>query len=162
VLGVVGALFGLVAFQAGGCVTVPGQCSCPAASSSATIDLGCVPRWAPVVVATGPCTVCPFVPLDGGIPEGARCAVRGISQYIMVNANAAGACHVEWTFPGGATSSIDLVFASEWRACGSDPHGCGEGLAASPADAGSCLPSGCQVPPPESVCGAAMDAETSQ
>jgi hypothetical protein len=36
-------------------------------------------------------------------------------------------------FANGTTSSTDITFASQWLPCGSEPHGCGEGVTATPS-----------------------------
>ena len=113
---------------AGGCGQV--VCSCPGPVHSAVIDLGCVPTEPPVVKTTGPCSVCPQANPNGSIPNGSDCAAAENSQYITLEANGAGTCHVELTFGSGAKSSVDLDFVSQWAACGSDPHGCGQGFVA--------------------------------
>src|SRR5579872_5998023 len=107
---------------AGGC-GLGGACSCSLPPRSATIDLGCVPIEPPVVKTTGPCS-----------------AMLENSQYITLISNSAGTCHVELTFGSGTVSSVDLDFMSHWVACGSDPHGCGEGLVATSADGSPYMP----------------------
>jgi hypothetical protein len=136
---------------AGGCGH--GQCSCPSPPQGATINLGCVPVEPPVVKTTGPCSVCPTALANGQIPEGSGCAVPANVNYIVLLANGAGTCHVELTFASGATSSRDVDFMSEWEACGSDPHGCGEGFVAVTADGSPDI----QVSVPEPIC---VDAGT--
>jgi hypothetical protein len=71
------------------------------------------------------------------------------SQDITLAASGAGTCHVELTFGNGATSSVDMVFTSQSIACGSDPHGCGEGFVAADQSA------------PDPTCAAGPDAEPS-
>ena len=172
-LGIVGAILGFLVFVAGGC-DLHGACSCPPPPTSAVVHLGCLPVEPPVVKTTGPCSVCPVTLANGSIPEGSHCAVPDYSQDITLEANGAGTCHVELTFGSGATSSVDLNFTSEWIACGSDPHGCGEGFVATNADGcepwqvceeysdGSvCSAIGCQASVPEPVCDGGLDAEAS-
>jgi hypothetical protein len=96
-LSIIGAMLGFLLFWVGGC-GLAGQCSCPAISNSAAIDLSCLPTEQPVVKTTGPCSVCPPVPSNTPIPG---CAVPENSQYIIVIANGAGTCHVELTFGNG-------------------------------------------------------------
>jgi hypothetical protein len=118
VLNIVGATLGFLGFGAGGCGFFGGQCSCPAPGDSvviAVIPLACEP---PVVKTTGPC----FAALAGFADQNDN------SQDLLLTANGAGTCHVEVTFGSGATSSLDVDFVSAWAACGSDPHGCGEGF----------------------------------
>ena len=154
VLNIVGAMLGFLVFGAGGC---QGECKCPPPPNEAVIHLGCLPVEPPVVKTTGLCSVCPVVLANGSIPEGAHCAVGHYSQDITLTANGAGTCHVELTFGSVATSSVDLDFMSVWRACGSDPHGCGEGFVAANADGTHFI----QVSVPGPICDAGLDAEAS-
>lgn len=156
VLSMVGVMLGFIVFGAGGCIH-GGDCSCPSPPASATIQLGCVPSQPPVVTTTGPCSVCPAALPNGMIPPGSGCAVPQDASYVVVRAQGAGTCHVELTFGNGATSSVDVDFVSEWIACGSDPHGCGEGFLATGADGGPDNP----VSVPAPVCDAGVDAKAS-
>ena len=113
----------------------------------------CLPIDPPLLKMMGPCSVCPVVLADGSIPEGAQCAVSHFSQDITLAVTGAGTCHVELIFRSGATSSVDLDFTSQWIACGSDPHGCGEAFVAASAKSGPVT-----LSVPESLCGAALDA----
>jgi hypothetical protein len=153
-LTIVGAMLGLLLFWVGGC-GLAGQCSCPPPPNGAAIDFSCLPTEPPVAKTTGPCSVCPpaapNTPISG-------CAVPEHSRYIIVIANGAGTCQVELTFGNGATSSVDLDFTSHWIACGSDPHGCGEGFIAVNADGGS---PNIQLSVPEPICDTGLDAESS-
>jgi hypothetical protein len=170
-LSIVGAMLGFLVFVAGGC-NLQGSCSCPPPPTTAVVHLGCLPIEPPTVKTTGPCSACPVVLANGSIPDGAGCAVTNYSQNITLEANGAGTCHVELTFASGATSSVDLNFTSEWLACGSDPHGCGEGFVAANADGcepwqvceeysdgSACSAIGCQASVPEPVCDGGLDAE---
>jgi hypothetical protein len=152
-LTIAGAMLGFLLFWVEGCGLDP--CPCPPPSSTAAIDLSCLPTEPPVVRTTGPCSVCPPVPPNTPI---SGCAVPENSQYVIVDANGAGTCHVELTFGNGAVSSVDLDFTAHWSACGSDPHGCGEGFIATAADGG--VPN-IQLAVPEPNCGAGLDAGTS-
>jgi hypothetical protein len=136
-LNTVGAMLGFLVVGAGGCQG--GDCSCSPSPSGviAVIPSGCGP---PVVKTTGPCTAA-LVPL--AFPQ-------ENSQGLALTPNGAGTCHVEVTFGSGATSSVDLDFVSEWRACGSDPHGCGQAFVATN-----------QVSVPAPTCDAGLDAEFS-
>jgi hypothetical protein len=130
-LGVVVVLMGFVVVLgagAGGCGIIGGACSCPSPPNSVLIDLGCVSSEPPTVTTTGPCSVCPEENANGSIPTGSHCAVLGNVSYVIVVANGSGTCHVDLTYAGGATSSVDFDFTAEWFACGSDPHGCGQGF----------------------------------
>jgi hypothetical protein len=103
-----------------------------------------------VVKTTGPCAACPAFLANGSeasFPDGITCGA-GPSQDITLIANGAGTCHVELTFANGATSSVDVDFMSEWEACGSDPHGCGQGFIAANTT----------VSVPEPTCDAVADA----
>jgi hypothetical protein len=143
-LNIVGAMLGFLVFGAGGCDS--GACSCSGTFSEAVIAVipsGCE---TPVVKTTGPCSVCPVVLANGEIPEGPHCE----SQHITLIANGTGTCHVEVTFGSGATSSVDVDFISQWLACGSDPHGCGQLFVATN-----------QVSVPEPTCDAGLDGEAS-
>jgi hypothetical protein len=67
--------------------------------------------------------------------------VQQTSGSLEVQSGVAGTCHVEVTFATGATASTDITFApGSWMACGDNPHGCGQEIAASPtlATLGSC------------------------
>ncbi|HEX3344687.1 MAG TPA: hypothetical protein VHS09_08955, partial [Polyangiaceae bacterium] len=44
-----------------------------------------------------------------------------------------GECQVTLTFADGTASTVSLGFAEQWEVCGSDPHGCGQLLIATPA-----------------------------
>jgi hypothetical protein len=154
----IGTMLGLfVALGAGGCSRESTVCRCARDPNGAVIHLGCLPIEPPVVKTTGPCSVCPVFLANGSIPEGAYCAVSHYSQDIRFTANGAGTCHVELTFGGGATSSVDLHFMSQWAACGSDPHGCGEGFVATSADGSSSI----EVSVPEPICDAGLGADAS-
>lgn len=154
-LHMVGTMLGLVAWGAAGCDS-QGSCSCPAPTNEAVVHMECLPIEPPLLKMTGPCSVCPVVLADGSIPEGAQCAVSHFSQDITLAVTDAGTCRVELIFPSGATSSVDLDFMSHWTACGADPHGCGEGFVAAHANSGPIT-----LSVPESLCGAALDAEAS-
>jgi hypothetical protein len=147
VLGTIGAMLGFFVFAAGGC---HGECSCPSPDNQARIHLGCIPPTPPVVMTTGPCAVCPALLENGQVPPGAPCAVPADAQDLTLAASGAGTCHVELTFGNGATSSVDLDFTSQSIACGSDPHGCGEGLEVADQSA------------PDPTCAAGPDAEPSE
>jgi hypothetical protein len=98
------------------------QCYCPAAVGVATVAL------------------CGAIESATADPDGA-CNVQQTSGSLEVQSGVAGTCHVEVTFATGAMASTDITFApGPWMACGDDPHGCGQGIAASPtlATLGSC------------------------
>jgi hypothetical protein len=115
-------LLGLLALACGSSDAV-GVCRCPPSGRGATIDLGCVPDAVPVVKTSGPCFACNA---DGSTPDGGRCTLSFGASDFHVSRTGAGTCHLEVTFANGATSQLDVDFVSQWRACGSDPHGCGE------------------------------------
>jgi hypothetical protein len=49
-------------------------------------------------------------------------------------ATEAGGCHVELTFANGSTATVDVVInLLGWIGCGSNPHGCGPVLSATPS-----------------------------
>ena len=146
------AALGLLVVLVGGygACTWNGPCNCPPPGDLAVIALGCVPAEPPVVKTTGPCAACPAFLANGSeasFPDGITCGA-GPSQDITLIANGAGTCHVELTFANGATSSVDVDFMSEWEACGSDPHGCGQGFIAANTT----------VSVPEPTCDAVADA----
>jgi len=118
-------MLGFLVFGAVGCRNfLSATCDCPAFYDPvviAVIPLACEP---PVVKTTGPCTA------DLTVASPAE-----NSRGLLLIGNGAGTCHVEVTFGSGATSSRDVDFVSAWAACGSDPHGCGEGFVAANADA---------------------------
>ena len=159
------AWLGLLVFAAGGCTSSsspdPGG-SCAPPPDLALINLGCVPIVPPVVTTSGPCSVCPIALANGSIPDGSHCAVGHNSENIWLIGTDAGTCHVELTFGSGATSSVDVDFASEWRALGFDPHGCGQAVVPVTADGGPCPPTGCQVSVPGAWCDAGLDASSSR
>jgi hypothetical protein len=119
--GVVIAMLGFFLFGPGAC-RIGGDCSCPPPSTTATIELGCVPTEPPVVKTTGPCSVCPQLLPNGMIPEVSHCAVPENANVIVLRANGAGTCHVEVTFGSGTTSSVDVDFISQQQ-----PACCGNG-----------------------------------
>jgi hypothetical protein len=90
-----------------------GDCKCPAAIGSVTIELGCASIPAPVVKTAGPCVVCPHALPNGMIPEGSDCAVPDNATYTILIGNGVGTCHAEITFANGATSSVDVDFMSQ-------------------------------------------------
>jgi hypothetical protein len=65
------------------------------------------------------------------------CAVTfgQLRQYVYVQGNDVGTCHVALSFGSAATSSVDVDFKSEWQALGDDPHGCGPFVVVSNLDA---------------------------
>lgn len=97
---------------AGGC-TVSGSsetCNCP--------DTGI---W-PLVVIEPTCPVAPEITLTG-VCAGTEGTQGG---EIVFGANGNGSCHVQLLFADGSTYATDVEFTSEWLACGSNPHGCGD------------------------------------
>ena len=124
VLNAVIAMVGLLAFACGSSEAV-GVCRCPAARRGVTIELGCVPTAQPIVRTAADCFVC-FA--DGSTPEGGHCAASLAPSELTLSRTDAGTCHLDVTFADGATSSLEVEFISQWRPCGSDPHGCGEAL----------------------------------
>jgi hypothetical protein len=53
-------------------------------------------------------------------------------ESIVVDSDSPGTCHVTWMYEDGTTASTDIVFTPIWQPCGSDPHGCGQGVTTSP------------------------------
>ncbi|HEY6462162.1 MAG TPA: hypothetical protein VIY73_18475 [Polyangiaceae bacterium] len=98
----------------GACTSDSPQCYCPAfGAGMAMIDLGC-PAAATVNASDG-------------------CTASVSGQMVFVNQGDAGAgCQVAVTV-GATTSVTTFTFTHEWAACGSDPHGCGQGFVTSPA-----------------------------
>jgi hypothetical protein len=92
------------------------QCNCGTAPGITTMLLTCA--------SPGP----------SGTQVTGACAVSGAGQgYINVTGDEdGGTCHVEIDFEGGAAFSTDITFAATWLPCGSDPHGCGPGVIATP------------------------------
>jgi hypothetical protein len=84
-------------------------CNCGTGNDGVSFQLACIPASPPVVTITGPCVIGPSGP-----------------GTIAVSGNVVGTCHVDMTFVNGGTFSTDLSITSEWLACGSDPHGCGQ------------------------------------
>jgi hypothetical protein len=92
-------------------------CNCGTGNDGVSFQLACTPASPPVVTITGPCVIGPSGP-----------------GTIAVSGNVVGTCHVEMTFASGGTFSTDLTITSEWLACGSDPHGCGQVIVATPSE----------------------------
>jgi hypothetical protein len=93
------------------------QCFCPLFEASVAPVFACLPSEMPVLSLSGPCRV------DATRVSGAEWAVP------IIVGTGAGVCHATLTLGDGASYSTDITFTSEWLACGSDPHGCGEGVA---------------------------------
>jgi hypothetical protein len=51
------------------------------------------------------------------------------SAQLTFGSTGAGTCHVALTYADGTGYTTDVEFTGQWRACGSDPHGCGEQFA---------------------------------
>src|SRR5262249_11986799 len=128
----VGARLGLLAFALVGCGSSSGParvCRASPSPNEATIELGCFPAEPPAVNTTGPCSVaCPTFLANGSAPAGDHCPALRDSNKIELTSTGAGICHVEVTFGNGTTSSVDVEFVSEWRACESNPHGYGRAV----------------------------------
>ena len=149
VVAILAGCYGL-AFATGGCDSSSSASgACPPPPDIAVIDLACVPVQAPVVATTGPCTAAVGQPGES-------------AQQIVLTSIGAGTCHVAWAFGSGATSSVDVDFVAQWRALGSDPHGCGQEFIAVTADGSPCIAFGCQVSFPEPMCDAGRDAVPSE
>jgi hypothetical protein len=94
----------------------PLPCNCGEANGVATLYLACGSPEPSSTQTTGACTVSNAGP-----------------GYINIQGDAdGGACHVDVEFEGGAVFSTDVTFEAIWLACGSDPHGCGPGISATP------------------------------
>jgi hypothetical protein len=92
----------------------PQECGCPDIIIS------------PLVMILLPCgTATPVLALSG------VCAGTGGEQsgQLTFGSTGAGTCHVELTYADGTTYTTDVEFTGQWRACGSDPNGCGEQFA---------------------------------
>jgi len=97
-----------------------------------------------MVGTTGPCTVSPGDDAQGN------------AQYVYLENNDAGTCHVELTFGSGATSSIDINVISMWRPLGFDPHGCGQEFLAVDESGSPCGPSACYFSIADRMCDAGL------
>ncbi len=93
------------------------MCDCGTGNDGVSFQLACIPASPPVVTITGPCVIGPSGP-----------------GTIAVSGNVVGTCHVDMTFVNGGTFSTDLSITSEWLACGSDPHGCGQVIVVTPSE----------------------------
>jgi hypothetical protein len=92
------------------------NCDCPDDVAFATLELPCNTSAAATARTTGPCSAQVWSP-----------------ESVVVTGTAAGACRIELTLPGGAITTADVTFApGDWSPCGSNPHGCGQLLAATP------------------------------
>jgi hypothetical protein len=111
---------------------------CPAPANTAFIGVGCVPNEPPAVQTTGVCTINSAEPWSG--------------EYLALQGDGAGTCHVVVTFASGAKSSIDVKFVSMWRALGDDPHGCGQAFFPVDESGRICSPSGCKFSLPDPEC----------
>ncbi|HEY1693996.1 MAG TPA: hypothetical protein VGG39_17635 [Polyangiaceae bacterium] len=64
---------------------------------------------------------------------GGGCTASVSGSFVGVEQGEAGAgCQVVVTV-GATTTTVAFTFTQEWIACGSDPHGCGQGFTTSPA-----------------------------
>ena len=93
-----------------GLTAEPQECGCPNITSS------------PLVMILLPCgTTTPVLALSG------VCAGTGGEQsgQLTFGSTGAGTC----TYADGTAYTTDVEFTGQWRACGSDPHGCGEQFA---------------------------------
>ena len=102
----------------GACHSDPPQCGCGAGNAEALVQLPCG-QGAVGVGSTG---------LDG-----CEVDLHLGPETISVESGFPGTCHVTWTYADGSTASTDIVFTPIWEPCGSDPHGCGQGVITSPA-----------------------------
>lgn len=115
-LGLATAVLAVLAACSGNGDGSPGgaQCNCPDGVGEATIEL---------CGAIGSVTV---------EPDGA-CSVQEGSGKLYVQSDVAGTCHVEVTFATSTVSTDIVMTMGSWMACGSDPHGCGQTIVATPA-----------------------------
>jgi hypothetical protein len=113
--GVLASMLALVGAWA--CDSDPPQCACPSGTAGALVQLPCGQR----AVALG---------LTG--LNGCEVDLHLGPETISVEGAFPGTCHVTWTYADGSTGSTDVVFTSIWIQCGSDPHGCGQGVTTSP------------------------------
>jgi hypothetical protein len=113
---VAGALMSLVIGACHG-TSCNAECNCPDGTGEATLHLACA---ATPVVTTSEMECTAQQPVG--------------SDEIFVTSGVAGTCHVVLTFAGGATLSTDIDFTpGAWLSCGSNPHGCGQNISASPS-----------------------------
>jgi hypothetical protein len=93
------------------------QCNCPAGNAQATIHVACGAIASYSVESDDDCS--PGQPNPG---------------TLSVDSSFPGTCRVLVTLSNGATLSTDVTFTPVWEPCGSDPHGCGQGVTVSPAE----------------------------
>jgi hypothetical protein len=117
------------------------------ARPSSVVALGCI---AVALLANGACTsdsphcYCPMAhsgtstiqvacdqPVTAIASDGCTASVSG-SFVGVLQGDAGGGCEVAVTV-GATTTVTTFTFTDEWVACGSDPHGCGQGSVTSPA-----------------------------
>ncbi|HEY6463557.1 MAG TPA: hypothetical protein VIY73_25490 [Polyangiaceae bacterium] len=93
------------------------QCSCGAGNAQATIHVACG-------------TVATY-----SAESDADCSLGQSSPGTLdVESAFPGTCRVLVTLSNGATLSTDVTFTPVWEPCGSDPHGCGQGVTVSPQE----------------------------
>jgi hypothetical protein len=113
-----GVLAATLALAAAGACSPDDNCNCPEGGAQALVQLPCGQR----AVALG---------LTG--LEGCEVDLHLGPETISVEGDSPGTCHVTWTYADGSTGSTDIIFTSIWIQCGSDPHGCGQGVTTSPS-----------------------------
>ncbi len=104
--------------------SLPPLGGCSAFGSSENCHCPATGIW-PLVVIEPTCPALPTVTLTG-VCAGTEGTEDG---EIVFGANNGGTCHVQLVFADGATYATDIEFTSEWLACGSNPHGCGDLIA---------------------------------
>lgn len=109
---------------------------CPPPGDLVAFMPGCDVSGTPVVKIVGPCSL--------GSAQDPR--------IIELQAHAAGTCHVDFSYPDGATSSADVTIKSMWRPLGSDPHGCGQEFFAVDDTGVRCSPGACFLSVPDQSC----------
>jgi hypothetical protein len=114
-------LVAMLSWEAGACLpsSNDNNCNCPAGNAEVVIQLPCGSTGTPAVTAVG--------------LAGCTADQRPGSPNIFVDSDFPGTCHVTWTYPDGSGSSTDIVFTPIWEPCGSDPHGCGQGVTSTPS-----------------------------
>jgi len=113
-LGLVTAVLAALAACNGGGGGGGAECNCPDNVGVATIEL------------------CGAIGSAVADPDGA-CSVQQASGRLYVQSDVAGTCHVEVTFATGTVSTDIVMTTGSWLSCGSDPHGCGQAIVATPS-----------------------------
>lgn len=119
-------------------IATGGPGDCPPPGDLLAFTPGCDDSGMPVIKINGPCSL--------GSAQDPR--------IVELQTHAAGTCHVDFTYPNGTTSAVDVTIISAWRPLGSDPHGCGQEFYAVTDKGARCSPGACLLPIPGQSCDA--------